>query len=181
MEDGTVVYEGVVARTDETADQSRSIVFPAPAGRMRVLLAIVDGDSELMGVEVRDIRVRPSNGPLWLGTPAVLRARTDEELQATAADPSAAPSATREFTPEDRVLVRVSAQAETSSPAVTATIVSRPLRMGWVLPVTPGPVPGHYHVSVPLADLGEGVHDIEVMAEASGGRMTETVTIRVTR
>jgi hypothetical protein len=47
--------------------------------------------------------------------------------------------------------------------------------------VTPGAAPGLYHVNIPVAQLGEGQHDIQVMAEGPAGRRTETLTIRVTR
>jgi VWFA-related protein len=170
--DGAVVFEGAVP-------PASPIAFAAAPGRLTVLMAIVDRDAQLMDVDVRAVTVRAFDAPLWMETPMVIQAQSDEGLREVAANPSAAPVSAREFSADARVLIRLRAHADAGTPSLTATMLNRDLQVGWFLTLEPGPAPGSYQVALPMATLPLGQYALELTAAQGGRHVTESVAILV--
>jgi VWFA-related protein len=108
--DGTTIFEGAArpaAATLGPPDVPARLVFPAPAGRIRIEMAIQDAATRVLDTDVRDVLVRPLAGPVALSTPQVLRSRTAREHTSLGADPEAVPVASRQLIRLEGEWVRV--------------------------------------------------------------------------
>ena len=182
--EGAPVFEGMVRRSgvqpDGNAAQAREAVFDVPPGRVRVVMQIEDETSRLVDTDVRDVIVGALNGPVAMATAEVLRARTAREFRVLAADPDALPVASRVFSRDERLLIRVRAYGADSAPVLSATLASELGGRMRAVPVEPGPTPDVYQVDLSLAGLAPGEYRIEVTAAAGRSRATETVAFRIT-
>jgi hypothetical protein len=123
-----------------------------------------------------------TGGQVLLGTPALYRARTAREYQQVKADPDAVPSASREFSRTERLLVRVPVYGPPGpSSALKARLLNRNGQPMNDLTITPpADSTGEPQVDVPLAALVPGEYLIEVSAPAGGGDVKQLVGFRVT-
>jgi VWFA-related protein len=183
--DGATLFEGAVRPSAPAAvpgSEPAQAVFEAAPGRIRIEMSIEDADERRIDTDVRDVSVARFQGPVRLGTPEVFRLRTARELRAVEADPEAPPVAAREFTRDERLLVRVAASGVDAEVSVSARLVSR---LGSVmresLPVSDGPRSGLHQVDVPLAGLAVGEYTIELTATGAAGSVKDAVRFRLTR
>jgi len=184
--DGRPVYQGVVlpstsASVDAGSGQPQSRAsFVSPSGRLVVQMSIEDVTSRVVDRDVRDLDVRGFPGPVSMGSPQVLRARTAREFQALAADPEATPVASRQFSRSERLLVRIPVFS-TGSPTVSARLVTSFGSVMRDLVVAPLPSrPSEYQVDVPLAALANGSYVVEWTARTAEGEVRDRVPFRVT-
>ena len=183
--DGATLFEGAVRPSGPAAvpgSEPAQAVFEAAPGRIRIEMLIEDADERRLDTDVRDVTVAPYPGPVRLGTPEVFRLRTARERRAVEGDPEAPPVAAREFTRDERLLVRVTASAVDAEVSVSARLVSR---LGSVmreaLAVSAGPRPGLHHVDVPLAGLAVGEYTIDLTATGAAASARDVVRFRLTR
>jgi hypothetical protein len=116
-----------------------------------------------------------------IGTPEVFRARTIPELQRLKQDPGAVPTASREFSRTDRLLIRVPAYTPgTSTPKVTARLLSRAGQAMADLPVALGSSPSASTIDLGLASLAAGDYGVEITATTEAGEAKEVIAFRVT-
>ncbi|MCC7418016.1 MAG: VWA domain-containing protein [Acidobacteria bacterium] len=181
--DGEPVFAGNVRPVESSAlagrDLSRRAVFEAPPGRLRVQMTIEDAADRPVDTDVRDVVVADLDAPVAIGTPEVLRLRTEREFQMLAADPDAVPVAARVFSRGERLIVRVPAYAPDGEPIITATLVSalgRTMRSLRVLPAVPG---GSRQIDVPLAGLVSADYRIEVIARSAAGEARQSIGFEV--
>jgi hypothetical protein len=115
------------------------------------------------------------------GTPRVYRVRTLPELQALKSKPDAPPTAEREFSRSDRLLVRADAYAAGGVvPTVTARLLNRggkPMSDVQVqMPAGRSP-----EIDLPLAALAAGEYVLELNAKAPSGTAQELIAFRIGR
>src|SRR5262249_7441590 len=128
-----------------------------------------------------EIVVPDLTGPqTMIGTPEIFHARTPRELQQLKGDPQAVPTAAREFSRTERLMVRVAAYGPgTKPPAVTAKMLDRAGQATADL-TAPGADTAISQIDVPLAGLAPGEYLIEITATGDGGSAKELVGFRVT-
>ena len=105
-----------------------------------------------------------------IGTPMVLRARTLPELNKLKADADAVPSAVREFSRTERVMVRVPAYGPGGAPPLKIHILNRAGNAIAELPVTPSPKGDVEQCDVPVATLAPGEYVDRDQGRRSGRR-----------
>jgi hypothetical protein len=170
--DGKTAFEGMV--TDRS-----SAVFDVPPGRVTFTSSVEDSASQRIDSDLRDVMVRDLKGPVVLGTPAVFRARTARDVREIRDDASAVPTAAREFSRAEQLLIRVPAYPSAQPSDLSAALISptgqsmRQLSIG----SAPG---GLAQIDLSLAGLAPGVYSVEVAAKSAAGNAKETVSFRVT-
>lgn len=183
--DGSPVYKGIVlpattGESDALSGQARAS-FVSPSGRLVVQMAIEDVTSRVVDHDVRDLMVKGFPGPVSMGSPEVMRARTAREYDALAADPDATPVVSRQFSRAERLLVRIPVFSSGASPTVSARLVTSFGNAMRELVVTPTPSrPNDYQVDVPLAGLANGSYTVEWTARTAEDEVRDRVAFRVT-
>jgi hypothetical protein len=144
-------------------------------------MAIEDVTSRVVDHDVRDLVVKGFPGPVSMGSPEVLRARTAREYQALATNPDATPVATRQFSRAERLLIRIPVFSAGGPPRVSARLVTSFGSAMRDLIVTPTPSRlAEYQVDVPLAALANGSYTVEWTARTAEGEVSDHVSFRVT-
>ena len=183
--DGSPVYKGIVlpataGESDALSGQARAS-FVSPSGRLVVQMAIEDVTSHVVDHDVRDLVVKGFPGPVSMGSPEVMRARTARDYDALAADPEATPVASRQFSRAERLLVRIPVFTTGEKPTVSARLVTSFGSAMRDLVVTPTPSRANeYQVDVPLAWLANGSYTVEWTARTAEGEIHDRVAFRVT-
>ena len=161
---------------------SARVAFDAQPGKMQLRVAVEGAGSEVLDSEIREITVPDLTAPqAALGTPEVFHARTAREWQALRADLKAVPTAGREFSRTERVLIRVPAYGQGSQvPKLTARLMNRAGQTMTDLAVAPAEPAGLPQIEVTLAPLPPGEYVVEIDAQDDGGHAVELVGFRVT-
>jgi VWFA-related protein len=180
--DGASRFEGAIAPANPGPSPGgpAQAVFEAAPGRIRVEMAIEDDAARVIDTDVRDIVVGAFDGPVEIGSPRVMRARSALEYRTIAGDPEAVPVASRTFSRTERLLIRVPAYAAAGPPVVTASLASDIGGVMRDLPVAPGPLPGLYEIEVRLASLPAGEYSVRIAARSGDMESAEVVAFRVT-
>ena len=181
--DGRIIYEGAARPVGVPlgpADTPPQLLFAAPAGRIRVEMAIEDATTRVIDTDVRDVMVRTLAGPVALGTPQVLRSRTAREHAMLGGSPAAVPVATRAFSRTERLWVRIGAYGTDGEPDLSARLLSTVGGVMRTLAIEPTAIADIHQVDVPLAGLAVGEYSVQFSAGTAGRVVSETVTFRVT-
>lgn len=158
-------------------------VFELDPGRFSLRLTARASDRSVM-----DAWTQPLNAPDWgtvtlaLSTPRFYRARSLQELRAIQASPDPVPSAVRQFSHSDRVLVAVECYTSRAgeTPELSAHVLTREGRDLTALPV-PAVEQGYARFELPVGSLGQGTYILSIRATL-GSDMTEQMTaIRIAR
>jgi hypothetical protein len=149
---------------------------------MQLRVSVEGAGSQVLDAEVRDIAVPDLATPQTvLGTPQMFRARTARDYQQLKADVDAVPTAGREFSRTDRLLIRVPAYGPGDSvPTVTARLLNRTGQPMSDLPLATAASKHDQQIELPLAGLAPGDYIVEVKAGGEGGDAKELVGFRVT-
>ncbi len=177
-EDGRVVYEGTVGSAVGDMGGSRRAAFEAPPGRLRLRMSIEDASARVLDTDVRDLLIAGLAGPLVIGTPAVFRARTARLFNDLAQRQDAAPSASREFSRVERLLIRMPIYAAEPLTA-SATLINRTGQVMRAVTMSHEEDSG-YMIDLPLASLAAGEYGVAVRAIAGEHEARETISFRVT-
>ena len=181
--DGRVIYEGAARPAGVPLgppDTPPQLLFSAPAGRIRVEMAIEDATTRVIDTDVRDVLVRTLAGPVALGTPQVLRSRTAREHTLLGGSPAAVPVAARAFSRTERLWVRIGAYGTDGEPELSARLLSTVGGVMRTLAIEPTAIADIHQVDVPLAGLAVGEYSVQFSAATAGRVVSETVTFRVT-
>jgi VWFA-related protein len=181
--DATVLFEGVVnpsapALLDEPGGTAARAVFEMMPGRVRLRMSIQDSAQQVLDTDVRSVTIRDLRRGVTISTPEILRARNAREFR-TLDSPLAVPSASREFSRTERLLIRFSASGASNAPvSVSARLLSRmgPMRD---LTIVAGQS-GASTIDLPLAGLAVGEYLIEVSASGPDGEAKDLIDFRVT-
>jgi VWFA-related protein len=183
--DGTPVFEGTVLPSTNTGLAGSSttpsrVSFESDAGRLLVQMSIEDASTRVVDHDVRDLVVDRFTDPIVMGTAEVLRARTMLERNRLASEPEAAPVTARQFSRDERLLIRVPVSGDAGTPIVSGRLVSDFGSVLRELVATPMDArPGVYQLDVPLVALASGGYAIELKAAGSDGEATERVAFRI--
>ena len=162
---------------------SAHAAFDVPPGRLQMRMSIEDGEGLVVDSDVRDIDVPDLSGRrLAISTPSIFHARSMKEFREAASDPAATPTAGRQFSRAERLLVRFDVYTPGPAPAaVTARLLNRFGRE--MAKLSAGPdrnrTDGHT-IDLPLAGLSAGEYVIEIRAKGESGEASATIAIRVT-
>jgi Ca-activated chloride channel homolog len=184
--DGAVAFEGPVAPTgpaaiDEPGTTPARAVFDVAPGRLRLRMSIQDVAAQEIDRDVRELSIRDLRGPVVLGTPEVLRARTARDFRALEVA-AAVPVAAREFSRTERLLIRFPAYGPSgAAPAVSAKLLGRMGHALRDLPVSRASTPGGENaIDLPLAGFAVGDYTIEVTAASGSADVKDRLGFRVT-
>jgi VWFA-related protein len=182
--DGSPYYRGRVPAvvpaspaTPATASIPARVTFEVNPGKLQLRLSVEGSSSQVLDTETREIAVPDLTTPeIRLGTPQVLRARTARDYQQIKSDPDAVPLPAREFSRNDRLLVRVPVYGPGNAvPALAAHLLNRGGQTMSELQVGPSGAPDIQQIDLPLAGLAVGEYLLEIKA----GDLKELVGFRV--
>lgn len=178
---GATYFDGAVGATPP----SRA-VFYAPPGKVQIKVTVQASASasaaDVLESDTREITVPDLAGPrVTLSTPAVFNPRTPREFRASSSDAAAVPTATREFSRTDRLLIRFDAYGPgPAAPAVTARLLNRHGDQMTTLPAQANSQrAGQYTIDLPLSNLARGDYVIEVAATGQAGEAKQLLAVRV--
>jgi VWFA-related protein len=161
-----------------------AVTFEAAPGPLQLRYNIESGSGAVIDSDTREMALPDYSAPeVRLSTPRVFRGRTVRDMQALRSDPAAAPSASREFSRAERLLVRVSAYAPGGAPpTMSARLLNRTGKSMADVPARAvASIPGAFEVEMPLASLAAGEYLIELTATGpGGGEARELIPLRVT-
>lgn len=176
------VFRGPVPRDPTALRPSGKVTFAAPAGPIRVRVSSENARGQKLGTEDVTDRVPDFTGTGAIITaPQVFRARTARDIAVLRAATSPMPSATRQFSRTERLLVRFDAYG----PAGTTPLVSLRLlnRAGDPLTALPAPTlttGSTFEADLSLAALPPGDYLVEITAATGADKTARLLGIRVT-
>jgi VWFA-related protein len=179
--DGETYFRGDVPGTSENGGAAtRQVAFEVPPGRLQLRMG-VNGSSGAIDSDDREVVVPDlSTSTLAMATPRLYVARTARDFQALRSDPSAPPTASREFRRTERLVVRVHAYAPGEAPvSLTARLLNRQGAKLADVPVNAAPgEPGM--IDLPLAALAPSEYLLEITASSQGEEpVQELIAFRV--
>jgi VWFA-related protein len=184
---GELIYRGAApeqaaAPAAAGASTSQRLTFEAPPGKLELRLTIQDAagggtlDQEIKALDVPDLTAPQAA----ISTPRVYRARTVREFQTLAADAAATPTASREFSRTERLLIRFDAYAPgTGQPEPTAVLLNRAGQKMSDVPVAAAPAGGTHHINLSLASIPTGEYLVQITVTSPAGDATELVPLRI--
>jgi hypothetical protein len=161
------------------------VEFDAAPGRLQLRLGVEDAAGTTLDSGMEDVSVPDYTAPeVQVSTPQVFRARNALEFRALTADPAAAvPTAAREFSRTERLVIRFTARGPgNEQPRTGARLLNRAGQR--MVDLQPQPVPnadpGRFQVDLPLAGLAAGDYIVEVSSSGTSGTAQQLVGFRVT-
>jgi VWFA-related protein len=169
------------AATTAAAPPPQRITFEAAPGTLELRMTVEEAGGSTLDREIRTIDVPDLTAPdAAMSTPRVFRARTARDVQALTADPAAIPTAAREFSRTERVLVRFDVYGAGSDQAkVTAAMLNRSGDKMTDIPVTPAASGGTHQINLSLAPFPGGEYLVEITVPSAGGDVKELVPLRI--
>jgi VWFA-related protein len=184
--DGAPYFRGRVPAnagvTPPSGGGASRVTFDAPPGKMLLRLSIEGATAEVLDTETREIDVPDLASPQTaLGTPGVYRARTQREVLQIKNDRQAIPTAAREFSRAERVLVRFPVYGpEGAPPTVTARLLNRAAEPMNNLPVQPSAAdPSMMEIELSLAPIPPGEYLLEIGVTGAGEPVKDVLGFRV--
>ena len=175
--DGRALFRGPVP----AGPAGGSASFDAPPGQVQLRFVVEGANGEVIDSSVEELTAPDfSKTTLSIGTPRVYLARNAREMQALMANADAAPTADREFSRTERLLVRVEAYAAGETPALTARLLNRGGQAMADLPLHRADA-GPGAIDLPLSSFAAGEYLIEINAKTSSGSAQQMVAFRVGR
>jgi VWFA-related protein len=164
------------------APAPQRLTFDAAPGKVELRLTVEGATGGTLDSEIQSIEVPDFTSPgVTLSTPRLYRARTLPELRSITANPDAVPSAGREFSRSDRVLVRFSAYGPGSErPEAMAVLLNRAGQKISDVPITPSAVAGTTHeITLGLNTIPPGEYLVEVTVKGASGETKTLIPLRV--
>ncbi len=167
--DGETYYRGVVSQHEDATRRGAAVSFDVPPGRVQLRLSIQNGDAALDSDD-REVVVPDLTGTdLSFGTPRILVARNALEFRALSKDLDAMPTADREFSRTDRLLIRTDAYAPGDAlVTVTSKLLNKQGQSLADIPVSAAAAGQPFLIDLPLASLAPGEYLLELTAATDG-------------
>jgi len=183
--DGSTVFRGPVesgAAPDPAvpAAAGGGVSFPAPPGQLDLRMVVENGNGQVMDSTTQSLTVPDySRTQVSISTPRLYRARTAREALLVRNNADTPPTATREFSRAERLLVRLDAYAAAGGPPeVTAKLLNRTGTTMADVPIQA--VQGKpYLIDFPLASLAAGEYIIQVDAKTASGTAQQMIGLKV--
>ncbi|MGH9308488.1 MAG: VWA domain-containing protein, partial [Vicinamibacterales bacterium] len=178
--DGGPLYKGRTpeAGTGVAAGGGGTLSFEAPPGQAQLRIVIEDGRGQVLDSTTRELTLPDfTRVQVALATPKVFVGRTVRDINAIKANAAAVPTADREFTRTDRLLIRTEAYTPGgATPTITARLLNRGGQKMADLPLQAAG-----SLELPLASLPIGDYLIELNAKSEAGTAQELVAFKVGR
>jgi VWFA-related protein len=161
---------------------AQRVTFDAPPGPIEVRMAIEAEGGGVIDNDIRKLDVPDLTTPgAAISTPRVYRARTARDVQAVIGDAAAVPTAGREFSRTERLLVRFDAYAAGAEmPVVTAALLNRAGQKMADVPVAAATAGGTHQIDLGLAAVAPAEYLLEITVKAGGEERKELLAFRVT-
>ncbi len=183
---GEMVFRGAAPEqaatpAPATANGPQRLTFEVAPGKLEMRLTVQDAGNGTLDQETKTIDVPDLTAPVAaISTPRVLRARTVREFQTLAADAAAVPTAGREFSRTERLLIRFDAYAAGSEQVQpTAILLNRSGTKMADVPVTAAQAGGTHLINLSLASIPAGEYLVEISVTSASGEAKELVPFRV--
>ncbi len=180
--DGKQLYKGRVPEEAAAAATGGAVQFDGPPGSLQMRIVVEGQRGQVIDSVSRDLTLPDfTRVQVSLATPRVFRGRTVRDLTAIKTNPSAIPTADRDFSRTDRLLIRTEAYTPGgAAPALTARLLNRGGGQMAVLPVQAGPG-GVGDIELPLSAFAAGDYLIELNAKTDTGTAQELIAFKVGR
>ena len=160
-----------------TAPTALRITFDASPGELELRLTVEGQGGGVLDNEIRRMTVPDLTSPdAAVSTPRVYRTRTARDFQAIAADAAAVPTAGREFSRTERLLIRFDVYGNA---APTAVLLNRSGQKMADLPVAQASAGGTHQLDVGLAAIAAGEYLVEITLKGATGEAKELIPLRV--
>jgi hypothetical protein len=159
------------------APAAQRITFDASPGELELRLTVEGQGGGVLDNEIRRMTVPDLTSPdAAVSTPRVYRTRTARDFQAIAADAAAVPTAGREFSRTERLLIRFDVYGNA---APTAVLLNRSGQKMADLPVAQASAGGTHQLDVGLAAIAAGEYLVEITLKGATGETKELIPLRV--
>jgi VWFA-related protein len=177
----SLVATGESGQAFDGAVPADGVSFEAAPGKMDLAITARDTAGEIIDRDKRTITVPdPSATKLWISSPVVVGTTGPLEWRAAKEDPTPAPSAAREFTRGDRLLIRFALHgANSRDAAVSAQLMTR--RGGPVTPIPVAATSAGFEIDLPLRTIARGEFLISIEAVHADERAEAIVPLRILR
>jgi VWFA-related protein len=178
----SVVATGESGQAFDGTVDADGVMFEASPGKLELTITARDRAGEIIDRDKRTITVPdPGNGALWISSPVVVSTRGLIEWRAAKDDPTPAPTAAREFSRNERLLVRFAVYGTNRGAAtVMARLATRNGAPLATLRVDPNPA-GGFEIDLPLSTIARGEYLLSIEGVHAGERAVSLVPIRVVR
>jgi hypothetical protein len=158
------------------------VQFDAPPGQVQLRIVVEGPRGQVVDSVSRDLTLPDfSRVQVAFATPRVFRGRTVRDLTIIKANSTAVPTADREFSRSDRLLIRTEAYTPGAAvPALTARLLNRGGGKMADLPIQAGQG-GAGDIELPLSSLAAGDYLIELNAKTESGTAQELIAFKVGR
>jgi len=158
------------------------VQFDAPPGQVALKIVVEGSRGEVVDSVSRELTLPDfTRVQVAFATPRVYRGRTVRDLTAIKANPAAVPTADRDFSRTDRLLIRTEAYTPGGAvPALTARLLNRAGGKMADLPMQAG-AGGAADLELPLSSLAAGDYLIEINAKSETGTAQELIAFKVGR
>ena len=184
--DGDLVFRGQTreaaaasaARVGTPDPDTQRLVFEAAPGDLELRMTVAGASGGgMLDREIRTITVPDLTSPdAAISTPRVYRGRTALDFRAIAADADAVPTAAREFSRKERLLIRFDVYGNATP---TAALLNRTGEKRSDVPVTATTVGGTHQIDFGLGSVAAGEYLIEIIATGATGETKALVPLRI--
>ena len=153
------------------------LMFDAAPGELELRLTVEGVGGGVLDNEIRRMTVPDLTSPdAAVSTPRVYRTRTAREFQGIAADAAAVPTAGREFSRTERLLIRFDAYGNATPTAVLLNRAGQKMADLAVVVATAG---GSHQLDMGLAAIPAGEYLVEIALKGATGDAKELIPIRI--
>jgi VWFA-related protein len=188
--DGRPVFRGSVpdkaapdaapAATAPPAAPGASVAFNAAPGPIELRIVVENARGQIIDSTTQSLTVPDyANTRVAFGTPRIYRARTAREMLLARNNLDATPTATREFSRGERLLIRFDAYAGGGArPEVTAKLLNRTGASMADVPVQAADGKP-FQIDFPLASLAAGEYLIQIDGKTPSGTARQVIAFKV--
>ena len=178
----TSAAAGTTPGTAATAPAGSVATFEAPPGQLQLRITVEGARGQVIDSVTRELTVPDfEKVEVAMGTPRVFRGRTVRDIANIRANPASIPTADRDFSRTERLLVRFDAYTPGGvAPNMTARLLNRNGQKMADLPVQT-PQGASPEVELGLSALPAGDYLIELNAAAESGSAQEVIAFRIGR
>jgi VWFA-related protein len=181
--DGRPLFRGRIPEPGGADASSGSVNFDAPPGQLQMRIIVEGGNGQVIDSLTRELTVPDfTRVEVAIGTPRVFRGRTVREIANIKSNPDALPTADRDFSRSERLLVRFEAYAPGgATPAVSARLLNRAGQKMSEFPLQAAAGGGPVEFELPLSAFAAGDYLIELNAKSESGSAQELIAFKVGR
>jgi VWFA-related protein len=162
------------------ASPGASVSFTAAPGPMEMRIVVENARGQVIDSTTQSLTVPDfAKTQVSVGTPRIFRARTAREMLVVRNNLDAAPTATREFSRGDRLLIRFDAYSTGGAkPEIAAKLLNRTGSSMADVPVQAAEGKP-FQIDFPLASLAPGEYLIQIDAKTASGTAQQTIAFKI--